>query len=164
MKTINTRLKGCMLVLMASLSCNTPPQEAATAPDGADSAGHRENQVMIPAATCYAGQQGKDSFFLKTEVFPNVVTGSLSYDFYEKDRNRGTIEGTLKGDTLIADYTFTSEGKESVRQVAFLLGDSTATEGYGQMEEQDGKLVFKSLQELSFTQSVSLHKVPCEER
>lgn len=161
MKTINARLNGCVWMLLTVMACNSPQQEAAT--PSADSAGKAENHVMIPVATCYSGAQGSDSFLLKTEVFPHVVTGTLAYNFYEKDRNRGTIEGTLKGDTLIADYTFTSEGKSSVRQVVFLLTDSTATEGYGQMEDQNGRLVFKDPGNADFTKGTRLHKVACEE-
>lgn len=158
---MNTPSKKWPLLFLIGVACNNPPQEAATPP--ADSAARAENQVMIPAATCYAGQQGRDSFLLKTEVFPNVVTGTLAYHFYEKDRSQGSIEGTLRGDTLIADYTFMSEGKRSVRQVVFLLSDSTATEGYGQMEDQNGRLVFKDPGNADFTKGIRLHKVACEE-
>jgi len=162
MKRITTTSNKWALFLIAGLACNNPQQEAT--PSAADSAGKQENHVMIPAASCYAGQSGRDSFSLKTEIFPNVVTGTLSYNFYEKDKNQGAIEGRLSGDTLIADYTFISEGKNSVREVAFLLGDSTAMEGYGAMEEKDGKLVFKSRDSIRFTEATPLRKVPCAEQ
>ena len=77
---------------------------------------------------------------MKVEVFENVVTGTLSYKFYQKDSNKGEFEGTLKGDTLLADYTFMSEGTQSVRQVVFLIKGETAIEGYGDIEEKDSKL------------------------
>jgi hypothetical protein len=38
------------------------------------------------------------------------VVGNLCYRFFEKDKNDGTVIGKLQGDTLIADYTFMSEG------------------------------------------------------
>ena len=34
----------------------------------------------------------------------------MLYQLKEKDRNDGTLQGTINGDTLIADYTFSSEG------------------------------------------------------
>ncbi|WP_143019702.1 hypothetical protein [Niabella drilacis] len=161
MKKINTTSGKWGLLFFLGVACNNPQQEAAAL--SADSSAHKEeNHVMIPAATCYTSQSGRDTFFLKTEVFPNVVTGTLSYHFYEKDKNQGTIEGRLSGDTLIADYTFVSEGKSSLREVAFLLGDSTATEGYGPMEEKNGKLAFKNRDSISFTGG-RLHKTSCIE-
>ncbi|MBZ4188410.1 hypothetical protein [Niabella beijingensis] len=164
MKRMNATSKGWILALMTGIACNSPQQEAATTAETSDSAAKQENKVMIPASACYTGQSGKDSFFLKTEIFPNVVTGTLSYNFFEKDKNQGAIEGVLKGDTLLADYTFMSEGKKSVRQVAFLLRDSTATEGYGEVEEKEGKMVFKDPAALSFAKGIRLQKTPCGER
>jgi hypothetical protein len=58
------------------------------------------------------------------------------FKFYEKDSNKGVIDGKLNGDTLLADYKFMSEGIQSTRQVIFLIKDSNATEGYGPMEEK----------------------------
>jgi len=161
MKRTTTISGKWAVLLFVGLACNNVQQEAAHTAEAGDSAGTPENHVMIPASGCYAGQSGKDSFFLTAEVFPNVVTGTLSYNFYEKDKNHGTIEGRLSGDTLIADYTFMSEGKSSVRQVAFLLGDSTATEGIGAMEEKAGKLLFRNRDSIRFNDGIRLHKVPC---
>ena len=110
---------------------------------------------------CYAGVLGKDSIFLKTEIFSNVVTGNLVYRFYEKDSNEGEINGTIKNDTLLADYNFMSEGKLSVRQVTFIITDSTASEGYGPVEEKNGKMVFKSSKGIIFRKGFVLKKVPC---
>jgi hypothetical protein len=80
---------------------------------------------------------------------------------YEKDSNKGKLEGKLYGDTLVADYKFMSEGIESVRQVAFLIKDSVAIEGYGDIEQKDGKTVFKNLKSLDFTHGLPLAKVDC---
>jgi len=118
---------------------------------------------MIPSSSCYLSITGKDTVFLKTEIFPNVVTGVLSYKFHEKDNNKGEIDGKLSGDTLVADYRFMSEGKQSTRQVIFLIKDSVATEGYGNMEEKDGKMTFKDVRNVSFGKGLILKKIPCEE-
>ena len=91
-----------------------------------------------------------------------AVTGSLSYKFYEKDSNKGEIDGKLNGDTLIADYKFMSEGILSTRQVIFLIKDSTATEGYAAMEEKNGKMVFKNINTVDFTKGIVLRKTTCK--
>ena len=103
----------------------------------------------------------KTPVFLKTEFFPNVVTGNLLYKFHEKGNNKGDIDGVLKNDTLVADYKFSSEGQPSVRQVAFLIKDSPATEGYGPMEERNGKIVFKNINDIDYGKGFVLKKVSC---
>jgi len=122
-----------------------------------------ENKIMIPSSTCYISATGRDTVKLKVEVFPNVVTGKLTYKFYEKDSNKGEFDGRLYGDTLLADYTFMSEGKSSTRQVIFLIKDDIAAEGYGNMEEKDGKMVLKNVKDVTFGKGLVLKKVECGE-
>lgn len=119
------------------------------------------NTTMMPVTSCYASASNGDSIQLKVEVFEKAVVGTLQYNWKEKDRNKGEYEGVMKGDTLFADYRFMSEGKESARQVAFLIKDGKATEGYGDMEEKDGKMVFKNTGGLQFGKGVVLSKSAC---
>ncbi|CAN5506193.1 hypothetical protein BH11BAC5_BH11BAC5_25610 [soil metagenome] len=136
-------------------------KKIAASPAVGDSSTSGEMKIMIPNTYCYSTTGGKDSVYLKLEKFPNVVTGQLLYKLYEKDSNTGDIDGVLRGDTLIADYKFRSEGTESVRQVIFLIKGDVAKEGYGEMEERDGKTVFKNLQEINFLKSPTLQKITC---
>jgi hypothetical protein len=53
------------------------------------------------------------------------------------------FNGRISNDTLKADYTFMSEGTESIRQIMFLLQGNTLTELYGEIEIAAGKSVFK---------------------
>lgn len=99
---------------------------------------------------------------MKLEKFPNVASGELLYNFFEKDKSNGTFDGILKGDTLIADYTFSSEGQLSVRQVAFLLKDSIAAEGYGEMEQSGDKQTFTNEDSLDFSRGLRMRAVPCK--
>ena len=55
----------------------------------------------------------------------NTVNGDLMYNFFEKDRNTGKIQGTVTGDTINAKYEFQSEGMMSVREVSFIRSGST---------------------------------------
>jgi hypothetical protein len=89
------------------------------------------------------------------------VSGALNYDIYEKDKNSGTILGTMKDNLLVADYTFLSEGKISVRQVVFKKSGSTLVGGVGEMEEKDGRMVFKDMGKLDFSTPVILAEVDC---
>lgn len=119
------------------------------------------NKAMIASAGCYSSVTGKDTFNLKLDISADQVGGKLNYKFFQKDNLNGEFTGQLLGDTLLADYKFLAEGTVSVRQVTFLLKDSTAIEGYGAMEEKAGKMVFKNLHQLSFGKGLILKKVLC---
>jgi len=159
-------MKHSFLVISLAItaaSCNNKPIQSPEANKMKDTSKVIENKIMIPTSTCYSSVTGKDTFKLKVEVFPNVVTGKLSYNFYEKDSKKGEFDGQLHGDTLLADYKFMSEGKLSARQVIFLIKDNIATEGYGNMEEKEGKMVFKNIKDVTFGKGLILKKVECGE-
>jgi hypothetical protein len=117
----------------------------------------------VPLIACYEKISNQDTFRLRVETFEGRVTGTLAYLFHEKDSNIGDFEGRMHGDTLIADYIFTSEGSTSVRQVAFRIDDQTATEGYGEMKEQDGKMTFSDWRKLAYGQGVIMSRQNCPE-
>ncbi|MET0758780.1 MAG: hypothetical protein ABWZ56_00045 [Flavobacterium sp.] len=112
---------------------------------------------------CYQGILKKDTISMTLNLNGNQVSsGKLSYKFFEKDSNEGTLSGELKGDTLIADYTFMSEGTTSVRQVAFLKKGNTYIEGYGDIIDDNGKVRFKNTKQLNFDSKTILSKVDCQ--
>ncbi|MEJ7822336.1 MAG: hypothetical protein WKF85_08445 [Chitinophagaceae bacterium] len=144
-----------------SVSCNNNSDQEKTSSIAIDSAKTVENKIQIPVSTCYASISKKDTVRLKVEVFENGITGSLIYRLHQKDSNSGEFEGQMKGDTLVADYKFMSEGTQSVRQVIFLVKDSIAREGYGNMEEKNGKMVFKNVKEVVFGNGMILKREAC---
>lgn len=123
-----------------------------------------ENQVPVTdteTAACYVYINSKDTVLLHVYMKDKVATGELTYNFYEKDKNTGTIQGELKGDTLIADYSFVSEGVSSVREVVFLKKGSELVEGHGDAEQVDNKLIFKNRSTLNFS-GITLKTAACE--
>ncbi len=110
---------------------------------------------------CYDYFSNKDSVSLHITITGKTVSGELSYKIFEKDQNRGSLQGEMHGDTLLAEYTFISEGIESIREVAFLKKENSLAEGYGEAEEKDGKLVFKNAGALNFSNTVILKKSDC---
>ena len=112
---------------------------------------------------CYIGLFKNDSISMTLTIKGNIVVdGILSYNLYEKDKNKGTLVGEIKGDTLFADYTFMSEGITSIRQVAFLKKGLNYVEGYGESIEKEGKMVFKNTKKLDFNSSTVLVKQDCQ--
>jgi len=109
------------------------------------------NDSTAAVLSCYNYMQNKDTIRLNITITGNTFSGHMLYQLKEKDRNDGTLQGTIKGDTLIADYTFSSEGVQSVRQVAFLKQNDGLKEGFSEVEERNGRMIFANPQALQFT-------------
>ena len=142
-------------------SCKNEPKKTTDATTIVDTAKTVENKTTTPVASCYSYIKDKDTVTLKMESSANNVTGKLTYKLYQKDSNKGELTGQLNGDTLLADYKFMSEGQLSTRQVIFLIRNNVAKEGYGKMEEKNGKMVFKDMKGVSFETGLALNKVEC---
>lgn len=118
------------------------------------------NPPAANSTDCYQYVNNKDSVVLKLKVAGEEVTGDLNYNWFEKDKNKGTLAGEMKGDTLIAEYLFDSEGTRSVRDVVFLKKGGQLYEGYGKSTEKGGKMTFEDRSKLKFD-AIVLSKVPC---
>lgn len=106
----------------------------------------------------YSYQQNGDTITLQLTVDGNKANGNLLYALSEKDRNSGSFAGEIKDGILLANYTFSSEGILSERQIAFKLTNSSAIEGYGEVEEINGKRVFKNPANLEYGTGLVLTK------
>lgn len=102
-----------------------------------------------PSYQCYGSYTDTDSVFLRLTFLGNEVNGDLTYKIFEKDKNQGTIQGIMHGDTILATYQFTSEGLTSTREVAFLKKDNELIEGFAPMDETGTH--FKSRNDIDFT-------------
>lgn len=126
----------------------------------------QSSEKGMPVATgditkCYSYTNKNDTIMLKTKVVSDLVTGDLVYNFYQKDKNTGTIQGQMKGDLLIADYTFNSEGVSSTRQVIFKKDGNRFIEGFGELEDKAGRMIFKHPDSLNFDHTIVLGEVNC---
>ena len=147
----NTSIIALSLVIFAS--CNTEKKQESTT---------KTEVKTTQTETCY--QHTKDSSTIRLNVIinDNMITGNLTYDYYQKDKSKGTIKGQLKSDTLFADYTFMSEGVESVREVVFIRTANGWVEGYGEIDDKDGKVVFKNRNKITFDNNVVLKETACK--
>lgn len=59
---------------------------------------------------CYSQIAGRDTANLQIENKGGSVSGALSYNIFQKDRNDGTLQGEMSGDILMGWYLFKSEG------------------------------------------------------
>ena len=155
-------LSVAAIILSACNNNESPKETTVTSTTNADSVtAITETKVTAPSKMCYAFT-GKDTATLSLVVNENNVMGDLMYKIAGKDKNTGAFTGTMMGDTLLGDYKFMSEGKESTRQVAFLVKDNMAVEGYGASEEKNGKMVFKNTGSLNFGKGISMTKTDCK--
>ena len=112
---------------------------------------------------CYQYINNRDTVTLNTVNDNGSISGFLSYSYFEKDKSSGPISGKMEGDLLVADYMFESEGTKSVRQVAFKKEGDSFLEGYGDLEERDGKTYLKNTDSLDFSHSNPLKKIKCKD-
>ena len=143
-------MKSIYFLIIASLitSCNAQKEEA-----------EKTNLEQVKSTNpspinCYKYATANDTVILKVINVGNSITGTLVYILKEKDKNKGTIQGNMRGDILVADYTFMSEGIQSTRQVVFKKEGSSFVEGYGDFN--------KSIDSLNFNNSMKLTEVACQ--
>lgn len=138
-------------------ACQSDSKNSSKADSNIKSAGSSATSTQ-----CFASINNRDSAYLTLKKDQNRVSGSLSYNIYEKDKNSGVIAGIIKGDTIIADYTFQSEGTNSVRQVVWLKQNDQLIEGFGDVTEVNGKVQFKDISQLTFDSSSSFKPSNCK--
>ncbi|MDB5019280.1 MAG: hypothetical protein JWQ28_407 [Pedobacter sp.] len=119
-------------------------------------------QKQANQQNCYSYNTNRDTVQLSLKIQGAQVSGNLFYSIHEKDKNSGSVEGKLRGDTLLLNYTFKSEGSQSVRQVAFLKQGNSLVEGYADVQEKGGIVMFKRPADLKFNSIIVLQKSACE--
>lgn len=160
-------MKATILVLAAfsliMASCNNENKEKHDANKAQITAKSPDTELKINGNDCYVYLKNRDTATLKINVEGNNLVGELNYRLFEKDSNKGQIVGQIKGDTIIAEYTFSSEGMKSVREVAFLKKpDGNLYEGTGEAIEKNGKMVFKDHSAMTFDGSIIFTKTDCK--
>jgi hypothetical protein len=147
---------GCLFFFLLTQSCNNESSETSTAESQTKSAD--EGSPM----NCYRFASKNDTIVLKLIHIGNSITGTLVYKLHEKDKNMGTIQGNMRGDVLVADYTFMSEGVKSIRQIAFKKVDSGFIEGYGETTIANDRVIFTNIDSLTFNSQYKLNEINCQ--
>lgn len=110
---------------------------------------------------CYGYKEnGTNISFRITRVDP-VVQGTLIYNWAEKDRNSGSFKGTLEDNIILGAYTFLSEGKQSIREVAFKVENGELIEGFGNIKNVGGVATFEDTTSLTYDGTIKLQKNKC---
>ncbi len=93
-----------------------------------------EEQKTESIVGCYVATLGKDVYTLKVDSQAgDTFKGRLSFKNFEKDSSSGTYEGTYKDGILLGNYSFTSEGMDSVVETIFKKSGNSFVRGFGEM-------------------------------
>lgn len=116
---------------------------------------------------CYMAIDGKDTAYLNINTFSSgIVTGDMKLNFSFNPDNDGSIEGKFIGDTLFADYTFTTEinkNKINKNPLAFLKTGDQLTLGIGIIETTLGKSYFVKDKPINFERGrFKFNPIECE--
>ena len=115
---------------------------------------------------CYTSILKKDTseLVLQHKEQATSVSGDLSIRNFEKDSNKGTLNGEIKGDLIVAWYDYFSEGKNSVRQFVLKIQGDTLLEGYGNLlnKGDSDTLMFSNIGALKFLTEKPFVKRDCK--
>tara|TARA_R110002020_G_scaffold164188_5_gene350667 strand:- start:99 stop:563 length:465 start_codon:yes stop_codon:yes gene_type:complete len=154
MKALSTLFFAALVMAACKGPKKDTPIEVAFSPD--------EEHIEDINTECFRYFGEKDTILLTTHIDGTNISGTLDYSIFEKDKNTGTIEGEIRDNLIIAEYTFQSEGLTSKRQVVFKNTDEGWKEGYGAMEVVDGIPVQVNIDSLDFSHQMALTPVPCD--
>src|SRR4051812_135541 len=110
-------LSAGLLTMIVSSCQQATNTKAASAP--ADSTASAT--VVHAGPQCFYHVFSKDTAYLQFETDNKVVSGRLEYKPFEKDKNAGTISGTITDNIIDVEYHYMSEGIMSVRKAIFKL-------------------------------------------
>ena len=79
-------------------------------------------------STCFLrteGKDNKDTTSVELVIKDDKVSGQMYWHPFEKDSRKGALNGTFKGDTVHAIWTFMQEGMQDTMALQFLIkGDN----------------------------------------
>jgi len=159
MKRINSSVFLSIAFLLV-IGCNSKKQDASSVKEKEPTQLKKKTSKGIQKG-CYVYNDNRSTISLQVLKKGDSITGTLLFALAEKDKNTGRFKGQVKNNVLLADYTFESEGVESVRQVAFKIKSDTLLQGYGPMELKDSIQVFKNPSSLTFNAEFPLVKKAC---
>jgi len=137
-----------LAVAMFASSCGNSNKTALTS---------SETPSEEPLKGCYIAVIKRDTIQLAiTEVKGNQISGSLVYNFWEKDRSKGTFTGEYNNGVLLANYVFNAEGTTSERPVIFKKVSEGFVEGFGETRTEENKEVFADPDAIEFEQGYTL--------
>ncbi|KQR68144.1 hypothetical protein [Pedobacter sp. Leaf176] len=142
-------------------SCQSDSKKYTTVDSTIMSEQQRDYKIPDECFT-YDDKKGSTGKLLIYGTGADRVLGQLSYSVDGKDKNSGDFYGYMKGDTIIVDYKFQSEGVYSHREVAWVRKGDQLLEGYGATKDVNGDVKFQDVKKLTFGKSIIFDKTDCK--
>ena len=79
------------------------------------------------SSLCFLRTEGKnnqDSTSVELIIKDNKITGQMNWMPNQKDNRRGTLQGSIKGDTINAVWSFMQEGMSDTLNLKFKLSNN----------------------------------------
>lgn len=119
-------------------ACN-PPKPPAPKPEPVAPVAKIEEST-----TCYQFiSKEKDQYDCQLHIKGNDVTGDYVWAPEEGHGASGSFKGTIKDDTITADWTFEIEGSTQLEEVVFKRREDQLVALKGELVEKGDKLVLK---------------------
>jgi len=113
-------------LLMAACSSNSKKTEI-TDSTKTDSTVVTTTVDTAAGSRCFLLTEGKtsrDSTSIEFAIKGNKLTGQMNWLPYQKDKREGTLNGTVKGDTINAVWSFMQEDVKDTIGLKFMLNGS----------------------------------------
>jgi len=150
------------LFVLVLLACNN--NSANTTEEKKDS--EQAVPVIVVSSTdfsgCYRKVLKRDTILLQLQQSGDSVSGTMSFDNYQKDSSSGTVKGSVKKDTVVLWYTFFSEGMHSVMEIVLQKTEDGLIRGVGPFESRGDTALFKEHAEIKFDPLQTLQKIDCD--
>ena len=147
----------CIFCACENKTAEKKEDDSITAKDTAAAA------VSTPTlAGCYMMVIEKDTAYMHLDDSATYFTGHLSYKRFQKDSNRGGVILKAIDDKLKGWYSFTSEGKLSVREIIFKITGTSLSAAYGDVNMKGDSVLFKYPVALKFEIKHPFMKTECK--
>ena len=148
-----------LLIILSTGACNNEGKKSAEIT--ADTLVNSTAAIDSGFSGCYSQIINRDTSLLQLEQKVNTVTGALSYNIFQKDRNDGTLQADVTGDIITGWYLFRSEGIVSVRQVSWKVNGDELWPGIGEVIQKNDTMLFDQPDKLQYDNTRPFKKVAC---
>jgi hypothetical protein len=150
-------------IVLFLLSCNNSSGDATAANEDSITSEKDEQNVDNSLSGCYRQLVGRDTIDLRLNQSGNSLTGTLSFDNFEKDASSGTVKGEVVNNQAVLWYDFDSEGMHSVMEIIYQPDEGGLVRAVGDMRTQGDTALFTDRTSIRFDRGQTLKKVECSE-
>jgi hypothetical protein len=154
------------LLILFLIACQGSNESPEAGNDAATDSNTSTPDSTVPVTTgeaCFRKIMARDTFSIKIAQSGNAVSGTLSFDNYQKDSSKGTVKGSSSGDTLKLWYDFTSEGMNSVMEIYFKRVGDKLVRGIGTMDVKGDTSYFSNPSDIKFEEKDAWNKIACDQ-